>query len=68
MAEQALTVDDVKHRAEEVRDLAIREARKVAGSDPAKLVAAGVVGVLLVASLAYYLGSRRCAAGEPSGS
>lgn len=66
MPERTLTVQDVKHRAEEVRDLAVRDARRATQTDPAKLLAIGVVGVLVVASFAYYLGSRKCPAGEPA--
>ena len=68
MGERELSVDDVKHRAEEVRELAMREVRQVTASDPAKLLAAGVLGVLVIASFAYYLGSRRCPACGPDDS
>jgi len=62
-----LTVNDVRHHAEEVRDLAKAEVRRVTQTDPARVVAYAVVGVLVVASVAYYLGSRRrppCDAGS----
>ncbi|MDY0087482.1 MAG: hypothetical protein RBS78_02885 [Coriobacteriia bacterium] len=55
-----LTVNDVRHHAEEVRDLARAEVRRVTRTDPARMVGYAVVGALVVASLAYYLGSRRC--------
>lgn len=57
---QALTIEDVRHHAEEVRDLVKAEARRISRTDPAQVVAYAVVGVLVVASVAYYLGSRRC--------
>ncbi|GEM_PF-1698536 len=62
--ERTLTVDDVRRRAEEVRDLAKAEARKVTETDSAQLVAYAVVGVLVVASLTYYLGTRKRARRE----
>lgn len=55
-----LTVNDVRHHAEEVRDLAKAEVQRVTRTDPARMMGYAVVGVLVVASLAYYLGSRRC--------
>jgi signal transduction histidine kinase len=57
-----LTINDVRHHAEEVRDLAKAEVRRISRTDPAQVVAIAVVGVLVVASLAYYLGTR----GRPS--
>ncbi len=62
--ERTLTVDDVRRRAEEVRDLTKAEARKVMETDSAQLVAYAVLGVLVVASLTYYLGTRKCARRE----
>lgn len=59
-AGQTLTINDVRHHAEEVRDLAKAEAVRISRTEPARIVAYAVVGVLVVASLAYYLGSRRC--------
>lgn len=61
-ASERVTLEDVKHRAEAVRDLAITEARgaaeRVLHEDATKtlLVAAGAVVVIV--SLAYYLGTR----------
>jgi hypothetical protein len=59
---QTLTINDVRHHAEEVRDLAKAEVRRISRTEPAQVVAYAVVGVLVVASLAYYLGTR----GRPS--
>ncbi len=66
MPERTLTVDDVKHRAEEVRDLAVRDVRRASQTDPAKLLVIGVAGILVVASFAYYLGTRKCPACGPA--
>jgi len=57
-----ITLDDVKHRAEAVKDLAVSDAKSalatVARTEESKklLIAVGVV--IAVASVAYYLGSR----------
>jgi hypothetical protein len=59
---QTLSINDVRHHAEEVRDLAKAEVRRISRTEPAQVVAFAVVGVLVVASLAYYLGTR----GRPS--
>lgn len=55
-----ITVNDVRHHAEEVRDLARAEVRRVTRTEPARVIGYVVVGTLVVASLAYYLGTRRC--------
>jgi len=62
---QTLTINDVRHHAEEVRDLAKAEVRKISRTEPARVVAFAVVGILVVASLAYYVGSRRCPSCDP---
>lgn len=59
-ADTRLTVNDVRHHAEEIRDLAKAEVRRISRTEPAQIVAYAVVGVLVIASVAYYLGSRRC--------
>jgi len=66
MSEDRLTIDDVRHRAEEVQALARAEVRRVTHADPVKLVAAGIIGMALLASLAYYLGTRKCWCGDGS--
>ncbi len=54
-----LTVDDIRHHAEEVRDIAKRDARRIVDDQRTQtLVIAGVAVVTLV-SLAFFLGSRR---------
>jgi hypothetical protein len=57
-----ITLDDVKHRAAAIKDLAVSDAKdavaKVTEADLTKkvLIVAGVV--IFAASFAYYLGSR----------
>lgn len=55
-----VTVNDVRRRAEEVRDLAKAEANRVVRVEPIRVGAYVLIGVLVVASLAYYAGTRRC--------
>ena len=64
MPARKLSVEDVKHRAEEVRDLARAEVTRAVHSDAGTIVAVAVVGVLVVASVAYYLGTRKCGRGD----
>ena len=64
MTPKRLTVDDVRHHAEEVRDLAVSEVKKVTQADAAKVVVIGAIALMAVVSLAYYLGSRN--AGGPA--
>lgn len=60
--EPRVTLEDVKHRAETVRDLAVSEVKDVAGKvvdDSAGRTLLIVAGVVIVAaSLAFYLGTR----------
>jgi len=62
-AEDRITIDDVKHRAEAVRDLAVSEAKEtarvIAHDQLTKTIVVGVVAVVALTSLAYYLGTRR---------
>jgi hypothetical protein len=60
-----LTVDDVRHHAEEVRDLAKRDAQRVVNEQTTQLVIAGVVAVAAIVSIAYFFGSRRAIPGPP---
>lgn len=61
-AEPNITIEDLKHRVETVRDLAVTEAKqtvdKVVDENATRtlLVMAGIV--VLAASVAFYLGSR----------
>ena len=60
---ERITIDDVKQRAEAVRDLAVSEAKEtvrvVAHDQLTKTILVGVVAVAALASFAYFLGSRR---------
>lgn len=64
MTPKKLTVDDVRHHAEEVRDLAVSEVKKVTEAETTKIVVIGALALVAVVSLAYYLGSRN--AGGPA--
>ena len=62
--EERVTLEQLKHRAEEISDLAVSESKRVANVvydqnvTRAVLVAVGVV--VVAASLAYFMGSRAC--------
>ena len=58
MSPKRLTVDDVKHHVEEVRDLAVHQARELSQTQASKALLVGAVAVVAAISLAYYLGSR----------
>lgn len=58
-AKASITVDDLRDKALHIRDLAEDEVRDLAQEKTAQAVAVGVVAVLVVVSLAYYLGTRR---------
>ena len=59
---ERVSLDEIKHRAREIQDLAVAQTKEVAAEvydqniTRAALVALGVV--VVVASLAFYLGSR----------
>lgn len=55
-----LTVNDVRRHAEEVRDLARAEVKRVTRVEPVRIAGYVLIGALVVASLAYYAGTRRC--------
>jgi len=54
-----ITVDDLRSKALHIKDLAETEVRDVAQEKSAQVVAIGVVAVLAVVSIAYFLGTRR---------
>ena len=54
-----LTVDDVRHHAEEVRDLTKRDVQRVLSDQATQLIIAGVLGAAAIASVAFFYGSRR---------
>ena len=60
--EQEITLDDIKHKAEGVRDLAVSQAkdaaREVVEQDWTRLLIIAGVGLGLLLSFAYYMGSR----------
>lgn len=60
--EPKITIEDVKQRAAAVRDLAKSEARQAANvvlhEKATQAVIVGVVAVVAITSLAYYLGTR----------
>lgn len=55
----AITVDDLRHKALHIKDMAENEVRAVVTDRRTQIVTVGVIAVLAVVSLAYYLGSRR---------
>jgi hypothetical protein len=61
--EPKITVDDLRAKAEHIGDLAKTEAqnavRQVAELEATRLVAYAAIGLAVVLSLAYYLGTRR---------
>ncbi len=69
--EERVTLEQIKHRAEEIGNLAINESKRIANDvyeqnvSKAVLVAVGVI--VVAASLAYFMGSRagRRAASPP---
>jgi hypothetical protein len=54
-----ITVDDLRRKAIQIRDLAEVEVRSVAEERATKMVAIGIVAAVAVVSIAYYLGTRR---------
>lgn len=60
---ERITIDDIKHRVETVTDLAVSDAKELAGrvvtQDPGRTVLIVAGTVVLVVSLAYFLGARR---------
>lgn len=58
-----VSLDDIKHRAQSVSDLAVGETKAAVGrvmaQDTTKLVLVAVGVVVVAASLAYFAGSRR---------
>lgn len=54
-----ITVDDLRRKAVHIKDMAEAEARYVLDDQRSKVVLIGVVAVVAVVSIAYYLGTRR---------
>lgn len=59
---EPITLDEVKQRANAVKDLAVSESKRLAAevteADVTKVALVVVGAVVVVASLAYFLGSR----------
>ncbi len=56
--EKKLTIDDVKHHAEEVRDLAVSEVDDFFHERGTQAAIIGAVAILMAMSVAFYLGAR----------
>ncbi|MDO9108891.1 MAG: hypothetical protein Q7U89_07905 [Coriobacteriia bacterium] len=56
--EHRLTIDDVRHHAEEVKDIALSEVKRFRDEQSTRAAIVGLVVVVGVVSLAYYLGTR----------
>jgi len=57
--ETAITIDDLRQKAINIKDLAEAEARDFARDRGTQAAVVAVVAVVVLVSLAYYLGSRR---------
>lgn len=57
--EQAITIEDLKRRANAIKDMAEAEARACARERGAQMVAAVAVAFVAAVSVAYFLGTRR---------
>lgn len=54
-----ITVDDLRHKALHIKDMAEGEVRAIVSDRRTQIVTVGIVAVLAAVSIAYYLGSRR---------
>ena len=59
MSAQKITVDDLREKAEGIRDSVREDARHALYDETVKMVVAGAVVVAVAVSLAFYLGTRR---------
>lgn len=57
--ENPITIEDLKRKALEVRDLAEVEVRTLAEQQGARMALIGIVAVVAALSIAYYLGTRK---------
>lgn len=55
----SITVDDLKRKALQIKDMAERETREIARERGSQIVLVGAIAVLAAVSIAYYLGTRR---------
>lgn len=53
-----ITLDDIRHKALRIRDEVAEEAREQVSERRGQIVVVGVVAVVAVLSLAYYVGTR----------
>ncbi|MDO9557083.1 MAG: hypothetical protein Q7J82_05820 [Coriobacteriia bacterium] len=58
-ADTPITVEDLRSKALHIKDMAEGEVRDLAQEKTVQVVVVGVVAVLAVVSIAYYLGTRR---------
>ncbi|PKQ29751.1 MAG: hypothetical protein CVT60_03725 [Actinobacteria bacterium HGW-Actinobacteria-10] len=58
LVEPRLTIDDVRHHAQEVRDLAMEQVKRVKEIDTTRAVVIGAVVVVGLIGLAYLAGAR----------
>lgn len=56
--EPRLTIDDVRHHAEEVRDMAMEQVMRLKEVDTTRVVVIGAVVVVGLLGLAYLAGTR----------
>lgn len=54
-----ITVEDLRRKALHIKDMTQAEAKLLMDERSSQMVLVGVVAVLAVASIAYYLGTRR---------
>lgn len=59
-AENRITVDDLRAKAEDIRDNVQDDAKRLVQQETAKMVIVGAVVVAVAVSFAFYMGSRRC--------
>jgi hypothetical protein len=55
---QRITVDDLRRKAENIRDMAKADAKRVVTQDSGQMVVIGVAVVLATVSMAYFLGAK----------
>ena len=55
-----ITLDDLRHKAQRIKLEASNEARAQLTERRTQLMLAGVVAVVAVVSVAYFMGSRAC--------
>lgn len=54
-----ITVEDLRHKALHIKDMTQAEAKLLMDERSSQMVLVGVVAVLAMVSIAYYLGTRR---------